>query len=132
MASAAVADTHALLYHTSSRPLGRRATAHFAACELRQATIHVPVAVVWEVAVLSRAGRITLQKPLREYFAYVFSNPSYQPLDLTAEQVYDASELGFTRDPFDGLIVAAARALHLPLITRDESIRASGTVKVLW
>jgi hypothetical protein len=54
------------------------------------------------------------------------------PLDLTPEQVYDASELGFTRDPFDGLIVAAARFVHLPLLTRDELVRTSGAVRVLW
>jgi PIN domain nuclease of toxin-antitoxin system len=38
----------------------------------------------------------------------------------------------FTRDPFDALIVAAARDLRLPLLTRDAAIRESGTVTILW
>jgi PIN domain nuclease of toxin-antitoxin system len=37
-----------------------------------------------------------------------------------------------TRDPFDALIVSAARTLALPLLTRDADIRASGAVRVIW
>jgi len=48
------------------------------------------------------------------------------------EQVYLAEELRFTRDPFDALIVAAAVTLDLPLLTRDEDIRQSGAVRVIW
>ena len=35
--------------------------------------------------------------------------PPYQPLDLTAKQVFLADELRFNRDPFDALICAAAQ-----------------------
>ena len=51
---------------------------------------------------------------------------------LTPEQVILADEMRFTRDPFDALIVAVARDLRLPLITRDHAIRESGTVRVIW
>lgn len=133
MAEVAVTDTHALLFHTSRAPaLGRRAAAQFAACEAQQAIVYVPAAVVWEVAVLTRSRRAILKTSVRDYFEHVFSNPCFQFFDLTPTQIFDANELGFTRDPFDGLIVAAARSLDLPLITRDEAIRASGAVRVLW
>ena len=69
---------------------------------------------------------------MRAFFGDLFSNPAYQPYDLTASQVFDADELRFTRDPFDALIVAAARDLDLPLVTRDDAINASGTVRVIW
>jgi len=131
--NAAVADTHALLLHTSrAAALGRRAAAQFAACEAQQAVVYVPMAVVWEVAVLTRSGRVALKTSVRDYFDHVFSNACYQMLDVTADQIFDANDLGFTRDPFDGLICAAARSLDLPLITRDEAIRASGAVRVMW
>jgi PIN domain nuclease of toxin-antitoxin system len=133
VADVAVADTHALLLHTSrATSLGKRAAVHLAACEGQQAVVYVPAAVVWEVAVLSRTRRGLLKTSVRDYFEHVFSNPCFQYLDLTADQIFDAHDLGFTRDPFDGLIVAAARALDLPLITRDDAIRASGAVRVLW
>jgi PIN domain nuclease of toxin-antitoxin system len=85
---------------------------------------------------LARPGystsRINLRRPIRNFFDDLFSNPAYHPLNLTLEQVYLADELRFTRDPFDALIVAAARTLALPLLSRDADIRASGAVRVIW
>ena len=130
---AAVADTHALMYHASGSPrLGKRAAAHFARCEAREAILYVPVAVIWEVGLLARGARMNLRRPPREFFADLFTNPAYQEYVLTAEQVFDADELRFTRDPFDALIVAAARELGLPLLTRDSDIAGSGAVRTIW
>jgi PIN domain nuclease of toxin-antitoxin system len=92
----------------------------------------VPAAVVWEVSLLARAVRINLRRPVRAFFGDLFSNAAYQPLDLTAAQVYDADELRFTRDPFDALICAAARDLGLALITRDAAIADAIAVDVIW
>ena len=92
----------------------------------------MPTAVIWEVSLLARASRINLRRPVRDFFADLLSNPAYHSVDLTPEQVYQADDLRFTRDPFDALIVAAARALALPLLTRDADIRASGAVRVIW
>jgi PIN domain nuclease of toxin-antitoxin system len=130
---AAVTDTHALLFHASAaRALGRRAAAHFDACERQQALLYVPAAVIWEVSLLARASRVNLRRSVRDFFGDLFSNPAYQPLELSAEQVYLADDLRFTRDPFDALIVAAARTLALPLLTRDALIQASGAIRVIW
>jgi PIN domain nuclease of toxin-antitoxin system len=134
VADAAVTDTNALLYYAAgpSRLLSKRAAAHFEACDAGTALLYVPAAVVWELSLLARVGRVDLGRSTRQFFDDLFSNTSYHALDLTPEQVHDASELGFTRDPFDGLIVAAARSVSLPLITRDELVRTSGAVRVLW
>lgn len=133
MAEAAVTDTHALIFHAAGgEKLGKKARAHFDACERREAIVYVPATVMWEVSLLARAVRINLHRPLRAFFEDLFSNPAYQPLDTTAAQVMLADELRFTRDPFDALIVATARDLQLPLITRDSAIRESGAVKIIW
>jgi len=130
---AAVADTHALLYHASgSRRLGKRAAAHFARAEAREALIYVPAAVVWEVTLLARAGRFNLRRAPRDFFGDLFSNPAYQAYDLSTAQIFDADELRINRDPFDALICAAARALSLPLMTRDADIEQCGAVRTLW
>jgi len=130
---AAVADTHALLYHAgASRRLGKRAAALFARAEAREAVVYVPAAVVWEVGLLARAGRFNLRRTPRGFFNDLFTNPAYQPYDLTSAQVLDADELRINRDPFDALICAAARDLALPLLTRDTDIEQSGVVRVLW
>jgi PIN domain nuclease of toxin-antitoxin system len=129
----AVCDTHALLFHAMNNGrLGRQAAAMFDACEAGEATIYVPAPVVWEVCLLARAMRVNLRRSASDFFGDLFSNPAYQPLDLTPAQVLDADTLTFTRDPFDALIAAAARDLSLPLITRDASITAAGIVRVVW
>jgi PIN domain nuclease of toxin-antitoxin system len=130
---AAVTDTHALIFHAAGGGrLGPKARAHFAAAEQRDALVYVPAAVIWEITLLARAVRINLRRPVRAFFDDLFSNPAYQPHDLDALQVFDADELRFTRDPFDGLICAAARDLGLALMTRDAAIEQSGVVPVLW
>ena len=130
---AAVTDTHALVFHAAGGGvLGAKAKAAFAAAEDGDTIIYVPAAVIWEVSLLARAVRINLRRPVRTFFADLFSNPAYQPHALDPDQVFDADELRFTRDPFDGLIVASARDLNLALITRDAMIRESGVVKTIW
>lgn len=131
--NAAVTDTHPLLFHAAGgRRLGRKAAAHFEACERREAILYVPVVVIWECALLARAGRIHLRRSVRGFFEDLFSNPAYQPYETTAEQVLLGEELRVNRDPFDALICAAAQDLQLPLVTRDADIRSSGRIKVIW
>jgi PIN domain nuclease of toxin-antitoxin system len=129
----AVTDTHPLIFYAAGGArLGARAAAFFERCERREAVLYVPAAVMWECSLLARVARINLRRSTRTFFDDLFSNPAYQPLDLTPEQVFLADELRFTRDPFDSLIVSAAQTAGLPLVTRDEAIRESGTVRVIW
>jgi PIN domain nuclease of toxin-antitoxin system len=128
-----VTDTHALVLHAAGGgKLGTRAAAFFARCERREAILYVPVVVMWECGLLARVSHTNLRRSLRAFFDDLFSNPAYQPLDVTAEQVFAADALTFTRDPFDALICASAQTMSLPLITRDVEIRGSGAVKVIW
>jgi len=131
--SAVVTDTHPLVFHAAGGGrLGARAKALFESAEAGRTIIYVPAAVIWEMSLLARLVRINLHRPVRAFFADLFSNPAYQPHPLDAQQVFDADELRFTRDPFDALICAAARDLNLALITRDGPIREAGVVKVAW
>jgi PIN domain nuclease of toxin-antitoxin system len=131
--AAAVTDTHALVFHAAGGGrLGPKAAALFSRCERREAILYVPTVVIWECSLLARVARINLRRTVREFFDDLFSNPAYQPIDLTPEEVFLADELRFTRDPFDALIVASARNAGLPLVTRDGDIRKSGVVAVIW
>lgn len=129
----AITDTHPLVFHAAGGGrLGPSAARLFERCERREATVYVPVAVIWECGLIARARRINLRRSVRAFFDDLFSNPAYQPLELTAEHVFIADELPFTRDPFDALIVSTAVTMDMPLITRDAVIRESGRVRVLW
>ena len=99
---AAVTDTHPLLFHAAgSGRLGTRAAALFERCERGDAIVYVPAAVLWETSLLVRVGRVRLRGRVRAFFDDLFSNPAYQPLDLTSEHVYAADDLCVTWDPFE-------------------------------
>lgn len=130
---AAVTDTHPLLFHAAGgRRLGRAAAAHFRASEAQRALTYVPAAVIWEVSLLARVRRIDLRRSVRAFFEDLFSNPAYQPIDLSLAQILLADESRPNDDPFDALICASAITLELPLITRDVAITRAGTVETLW
>ena len=112
--------------------MGKRAARLFKAAEEQSAIVYVPVAVMWECSLLARVGRVELGRSIEEFFADLFSNPAYQPLDLTPAQIYVADRERPNDDPFDALVCAAARSLDLPLLTRDGDIHESGLVKVVW
>lgn len=131
--AAAVCDTPALLFHAGrDRRLGSRAAALFNACEARDAVIYVPVVVLWEIGVLERRGRIDLGRSLAAFAQDLFSNPAYHPLELSLDQILLAAEQGPHGDPFDSLIIAAARILELPLVTGDRKIAEESPVRTVW
>ena len=125
----AVTDTHPLIFHAAGGGLlGPRAAAFFGRCERREAILYVPAAVIWECSLLARVGGV---------------NPANRPHvldDLSAIRIPAARSprsrcfcrrARFTR-PFDALIVAAAQTGGLTLVTRDNAIRESGAVGVIW
>ena len=62
-----------------------RAAAFFDRCERREAILYVPAVVMWECSLLARVSRINLRRTVRAFFDDLFSNPAYQPLDVTPE-----------------------------------------------
>jgi PIN domain nuclease of toxin-antitoxin system len=131
--TAAVIDTNSLIFHAAGgKRLGSRAARHLEACEAKAAITYVPVAVIWELALLVRGSRIDMDLPAQSFFETLFSNPAFQPVDVTPQHVFLTEEIRPNDDPFDALICAVAVELELPLITRDAEIQAFGMVRTLW
>jgi Uncharacterized protein conserved in bacteria len=88
---------------------------------------YVPTIVIWECSLLARVSRINLRRTVRAFFDDLFSNPAYQPVDITPQQIYLADELRFNRDPFDALIVRrrAPSICRSSLVTPTSAVRAS-------
>lgn len=86
----------------------------------------------WEVGMLSnpRGNRPALQflPDPKAWFARVMAGPAIREAALTPGIAVDASYLpgGMRGDPADRLLVATARHLGIPLVTRDARIIAYG------
>ena len=125
-----ILDTHACLFALAApRRLGRRARKALAQADRLGETVWVPAAVAAEVVLLKELGHTELGIPaLRDAFA----RTSWRFLHLDFEQIDEFAALGALRDPFDRLIVAAARRTGAKLISRDARLASSGLVDVTW
>jgi PIN domain nuclease of toxin-antitoxin system len=78
--------------------------------------------VVWELAKLAGAGRITLDIDSPE-FARTLARIHIWPLDLAVCRAIGS--LDFRSDPADEIIAATSIVHRVPLVTRDRRIRQS-------
>ncbi len=93
----------------------------------------------WEVATLLRLGRIELDRPLGLWVARLVDDPRSAISPLSAAAAAWAGALGdgeFPGDPADRLIVATARELRVPLVSKDDRLRAFAATErdfdVVW
>jgi len=126
-----VLDTHAIVFHlTAPRKVGRRARAVLKRVDAGRDRAFLPAATVAEVVLLRELGRIRVGLPeLRTVMEDVLTI-RFLPLDL--DQLSEFGALTSLRDPFDRLIVAAARAQNARLISKDSVIEDSGLVENVW
>lgn len=55
-----------------------------------------------------------------------------QVIDAAVADAYAAIPRSVLRDPWDRFIVATARALEVPLVTRDAAIHQAQLVQTIW
>ncbi len=124
-------DTHALIWYLS-RPkrLGCSAARLLRDADSGRAEILIPAIVAIELTLLREAGRDVVGVPQLQ--ALVTAQPSFALLPLDLQQAGEFILVGTLKDPFDRLVVAAARAAGAPLITADTRIEESALVETIW
>ncbi len=77
---------------------------------------------------LQSKGKISLHTPLQQWIKRIESLSYIKILPLTPEIAIESCELPgeFHGDPADRMIVATARVLDIPLMTRDQKIVSYG------
>jgi len=126
-----VLDTHACVFALAApAKLGQRARRTLKRAELERAAVWIPAAAAAEIVLLRELGRTDLG--LSSLRAACESSASWRVLPLDLEQIDEFASLAAIRDPFDRLIVAAARRLRAKLISRDAFLAESGLVETIW
>ena len=115
---------------TAPRKLGAKARAAVEAVEAGSGEAWVPAAVVAEIVILRGLGRVRIGIPELKATMAATPNFRFSPLDLA--QLDEFAALASIHDPFDRLVVSAARSLDARLLTRDQTIADSGLVETVW
>jgi PIN domain nuclease of toxin-antitoxin system len=129
--SSACIDTHALVWHlTRPKRLGRKAARFLREADRGRAVVNIPAIVGVELTMIAEAGRRSVS--VAELDALLVAHPAFRVLPLDAEQLREFAALGAVGDPFDRMIVAAARVCRQPLLTADGDIADTELVRVIW
>jgi len=126
-----VLDTRACVFMLAApRKLGVHARRAIERVESGRDEAWVPAAVVAEIVLLHELGRIRIALPqLHDAFDGV---PGLRFLPLDLRQLDHFASLTVIRDPFDRLIMSAARSLSADLISRDHALGETGLARLVW
>ena len=132
--AAFVTDTHPVIWYTSGKHsrLSPRVVRAFEAAFAERALIVIPVAVFWEISLLVEHDKVRVREPFDVWAATLVARRGIDMAALGLDVIAEAHQYRFNGDPFDRTIVATARLLDLPLITKDQAIADSGLVDIFW
>jgi PIN domain nuclease of toxin-antitoxin system len=129
---AAVLDTHAVIWYLlDSNRLSRTALQMIEAAASSGDLMYVSAISVVETVYLVERGRIPVQALSLLLDESVHSILRVVPLDSAIAEAIQRVSRDTVPEMPDRIIAATAVHLDLPLITRDQGIRASG-IKTIW
>lgn len=116
-------DTHVALWFSGGTELTARARERITDARNSEG-VYFSAVSVWEVGNLIRKGRTGLDRPLVQWVSTMLGLGGFRAVGLTIEIALEAAALPppFHDDPADRFLVATARHLGVPIMTRDQSI----------
>jgi PIN domain nuclease of toxin-antitoxin system len=126
-------DTHVVIW-LALEPgrISKRARAAIQETRQRGEGLAVSDITLLEIATIENKGRIKLNASLEAFLAEIEAR--FIVLPITGRICVSALALpaAYPRDPADRVIGATALVEGLPLITADDGIRRSKTLKTIW
>ena len=120
-----ILDTHVWIWHAegNTRRVGRRTARLLQRAAVADALRVSPLSV-FELTQLHTAGRLQLSRPLDQWITAGLHEAGVRLAALTFEVAKDAGRMGAAviPDSVDRLLVATARQMDVPLVTRDQRI----------
>lgn len=126
MSTQLLLDTHPLLWALSEHPELPASLA--TEIDADPSRFLVSDVTLWEIAIKRSTGK--LQVP--DYLPKIVAGLGFGAVPIARRQTWDVRRLPWHhRDPFDRLLIAQARDLGVPLVTRDAAFGAYD-VAVTW
>lgn len=129
-----LADSHAIVWHLQgSGRLSATAASALTEAETTDGVV-VSIATIIDLWYVTQTTRKLTDANLVELRDMLASSPALilEPIDIAVVHATTSIPRDLLTDPWDRFIVGTARALALPLVTRDRAIRESGLVPTIW
>lgn len=129
-----VLDTHALVWWIDGTGLSKHARATIEQELEIDGEIVISAISAWEVTLLVKKGRLGLAMDVGDWFDRVnrINGVRIAPMDHRIAIASADLPGDFHDDPADRMIVATARSLSAPLVTKDKQIRSYEYVRTIW
>jgi len=129
-----VTDTHPLVWYITAQfsKLPNKVKRVFDGAVAGKCAVFIPAVVLWELSLLIKAGTVRPSVSLEDYVREHFFAKAISVLDLETEDILCSHNLGFSRDPFDVLIVSMTLRVDCPLITADGVIHDQKPCDLFW
>jgi PIN domain nuclease of toxin-antitoxin system len=113
-------DTQVFLWLQTER---KRLGEHLALLEDRRTERLLSAASSWEIAIKHALGRLPLPEPPQRYVPSRMRAVGAIALPVEHSHALAVADLRpLHRDPFNRLLVAQAKALHVPILTTDRTL----------
>jgi PIN domain nuclease of toxin-antitoxin system len=130
-------DTCAIIWMIDEQPMTKRALQAIRQAARQHSVLVSPISA-WEVGLLATKNRhpFTFRPSPAAWFTNLLAKAGIRMVQLEPRAAIEAAFLpgNLQRDPADRLLIATARALDVPIVTRDERILAyagQGHVQVI-
>ena len=129
-----VLDTHAFVWWLAGDSALSRKAKSVIERERNGGDIVVSSITAWEIAMLVERERLLLSMDVASWLgtAAQIEAIRFYPIDVEIALKSATLPGAFHKDPADRMIVATARKLAAPLVSKDERIRAYAHVKTIW
>jgi PIN domain nuclease of toxin-antitoxin system len=117
-------DTHTVLWLAAGKPLAPEAIRALGDA-MDDGRLLLSAVSAWELGLLTTKVRLSDGRSTSQWIAALFAAiPMLEPIPLEFSTATAAADLPepFHRDPADRLLVATARELNVPIVTRDRRI----------
>lgn len=127
-------DTHAILWWQAD--VGRLSAKAASVVESAPRILVSPISF-WELAMLVEKGRVRLDRPTSLWVVDFLATERVEVAELTPSVAVGAGELSrFHGDSADRLIVATAKSMRVPLVSKDDKIHEYATadkaLTIVW
>ena len=126
-----VTDTHALLWWFSDSPkISPYASEIFEKCELGENIIFIPSIVIAEALSIFEKKRIAFD--FKKLLRKINESDNFVIIALDSTILQKMLDLKDVPELHDKIIIATARYLNLPVITKDETLQKLSYIKTVW